>query len=503
MRYRLAIFLMIGICSTPQAQQPQNPETLVERSQADARAVLDRAVEAIGGADALRSIESVRLRLEGETWPRLQMTTASPPFEAGTLRETLLLDLENERLLLEQNGDGFGFENHNTVVIESGEGTNYDHRARIATPIPAAQSSQQQFVQYHRRLPHLLLRQALDRANTLRHLGQDSFEGKPHDVITFVMADTQQVALYADASTALVSKYELIFTDPLTGDDASEILFGDYTTAGKFRVPQTWMNRLAGETSGRFKLKVEINPAITDQSFEVVADGYANVQPLPDNLPENVEKLADGVFVIQNVAGQNQNTLAVAFEDYVLAVEAPGSSAGTEEVIERIKEAIPGKPIRYIAMTHHHGDHIGGLRSFIAEGATVITTEGNRRVVEAMASAPQNDRLAKNPQAPEMLFIEGGKRTISDGSRTVELIDIGPNPHAKEMVIAYLPEERIVFQGDLFIVPNNDAPAGPPQAGTMHFAQRVKDLGLDVDRIASVHGRTATIDEFAAATKGI
>jgi glyoxylase-like metal-dependent hydrolase (beta-lactamase superfamily II) len=502
MRYRLAILLMIGICSTPQAQQPQNPETLVERSQADARAVLDRAVEAIGGADALRSIESVRLRLEGETWPRLQMTTASPPFEAGTLRETLLLDLENERLLLEQNGDGFGFENHNTIVIESGEGTNYDHRARIATPIPAAQSSQQQFVQYHRRLPHLLLRQALDRANTLRHLGQDSFEGKPHDVITFVMADTQQVALYLDASTALVSKYELIFTDPLTGDDASEILFGDYTNAGKFRVPQTWINRLAGETSGRFKLKVEINPAITDQSFEVAADGYADVQPLPDNLPENVEKLADGVFVIQNVAGQNQNTLAVAFEDHVLAVEAPGSSAGTEEVIERIKEAIPGKPIRYVAMTHHHGDHIGGLRSFIAEGATVITTEGNRRVVEAMASAPQNDRLAKNPQAPEMLFIEGGKRTISDGSRTVELIDIGPNPHAKEMVIAYLPKERIVFQGDLFAVPNNDAPAGPPQAGTRHFAQRVKDLGLDVDRIASVHGRTATIDEFAAATKG-
>ena len=58
------------------ADTTANPETLAERSQATARAVLDRAVAAIGGAEALRSIEFVRLRLEGENWPRLQMPTA-------------------------------------------------------------------------------------------------------------------------------------------------------------------------------------------------------------------------------------------------------------------------------------------------------------------------------------------------------------------------------------------------------------------------------------------
>ena len=51
----------------------------------------------------------------------------------------------------------------NTIVIKSGQGANYDNRAHTITPIPVAQSSQQQFVQYNRRLPHLLLRQALDR----------------------------------------------------------------------------------------------------------------------------------------------------------------------------------------------------------------------------------------------------------------------------------------------------------------------------------------------------
>lgn len=492
--------LLLAACAVH--AETNNPETLAERSQATARAVLDRAVTAIGGAEALRSIDVVRLQLTGETYPRLQMPTAAAPFEAGTQQETLLLDLKNNRLRLEQRASGAGFSGDNTIVIKAGQGANYDNRAHTVTPIPVAQSSQQQFVQYNRRLPHLLLRQALERATSLRSLGQDTFEGKLHEVFTFVMADTQQVAVYVDSATNLVSKYELIFVDPFTGDEASEIMFGNYTRAGNFQVPQTWSTRQAGDLTLRAQLKVELNPAVTDQSFDVAADGYARVAPLPDTLDEKIEKLTDGVFVIQNVAGQNQNTLAVEFKDYIVAVEAPGSSDGADEVIARIKTAIPGKPIRYVAMTHHHGDHIGGLRSFIAEGATVITTQGNREVVETMAAAPQLDRLAKNPRKPEFLFIERGKRVLTDGSRKLELLDVGPNPHAREMVIAYLPKERIVFQGDLFFMPANDAPTGPPQATTVSFARKLQELKLGVDRIASVHGRTTTIDELNRAMQG-
>ena len=477
----------------------ENPETLAEKSQSRARDVVDAAVAAIGGVEALQAIETVKLQLEGKTWPRLQMPTPDGPHEGNEFRETLLFDLKNNRLYLDQTVSGAGFEGHTTTVLEAGGGTNYDRRAKTATPIPAAQTTQQQFIQYHRRLPNLILRQALGNALSLRYLGEDQFEGQKHNVVTFVMPDTQQIALYIDAKTNLISKYELLFTDPLTGEEASEIIFSDYTASGNLKIPQKWSWRIAGDKQATYSVKVQFNPAVTDRSFELAEEGFRKVSPAPQTSEANVEKLADGVYVIQNVAGNNQNTLAVAFEDYILVVEAPGSSAGADAVIARIKETIPGKPIRYIAMTHHHGDHIGGLRSFIAEGAQVVTTAGNKGVVKRMAVAPQKDRLARSPRKPEFALIENGKRVFSDGRQTVELIDIGPHPHAREMVIAYLPKQKIVFQGDLFFVPNNDAPFGPPQASTLAFAEALRKRGLEVERIASVHGRTATIAQFEQA----
>lgn len=491
---------LLALALLPLLAWADNPETLTERSNTKARGVLDAAVAAMGGAEAIQNVKTLQLTLEGETWPRLQMPTPQAPFQSGRSREVLLLDMANSRLKLQTSTRGNGFEGSNTVVLKRGEGTNYDHRARAATAIPAAQASQQQFVQYQRRLPNLILRQALDRATSLRYLGEETFNDAPHDVVTFAMPDAQQVALYVDAKTHLISKYDLVFVDPLTGDEASEVLFSDYTDSGGIQVPRRWEFRQAGETASRFAVQVEINPAVSDASFEVAAEGYARAQPVPAELPQRVEQLGEGVYVIHNGAGQNQNTLAVAFDDFVLAVEAPGSSAGAENVIRRIKETIPDKPIRYIAMTHHHGDHIGGLRGFIAEGATVVTTPSNRGVVENMARAPQNDRLARAPRTPEFLFVEKGRRVISDGRQTVELLDVGPHPHAREMLVAYLPRQKLLFQGDLFAMPNNDAPLGPPQESSLAFARFLKDKKLKVDKIASVHGRSVTIEEFVQAT---
>ncbi len=161
----------------------------------------------------------------------------------------------------------------------------------------------------------------------------------------------------------------------------------------------------------------------------------------------------------------------------------------------RTKETIPNKPIRYVAVTHHHNDHSGGVRAFMAEKATLVTTAGNRKLFTELGSANHSDVLGKTPPPPSIEVLEGKKRVFKGGDQVVELIDIGPNPHADEMVIAYLPKQKILFQGDLFGPPES-GPVGKAQAGTIHLAKKIHELGLQVDQVIGVHGRASTLAEL-------
>ncbi|MGQ0542170.1 MAG: hypothetical protein ACT4O9_10040 [Blastocatellia bacterium] len=94
--------------------------------------------------------------------------------------------------------------------------------------------------------------------------------------------------------------------------------------------------------------------------------------------------------------------------------------------------------------------------------------------------------------------IAGGKRRLTDGTTTVELIDIGSGPHAEEMLVAYFPNERLIFQGDLLNRPNNgDQPTANDTSA--HFLNWIDKQGLAVERIIPVHGPSTIMDEFRKA----
>ena len=103
-------------------------------------------------------------------------------------------------------------------------------------------------------------------------------------------------------------------------------------------------------------------------------------------------QLAPGVILL---AGGSHNGVAVEFKNFVTVIEGPLSNQRTNAVVAEVHKLFPSKPIRYLVNTHNHFDHLGGVRGFVAEGATVITDDRNRNFYQRIVLAPN-----RGPSSP-------------------------------------------------------------------------------------------------------
>jgi len=96
----------------------------------------------------------------------------------------------------------------------------------------------------------------------------------------------------------------------------------------------------------------------------------------------------------------------------------------------------------------------------------------------------------------------GDKGVLNDGERTIELHLLKGYEHTGDMLVLYLPKEKLLAEPDAF--------TPPPQAGTplvrtaIPYAKALYDniqrLKLDVQVIAPLHGnRTSDVAELAKA----
>ena len=129
---------------------------------------------------------------------------------------------------------------------------------------------------------------------------------------------------------------------------------------------------------------ITLNTHPPDSLF-ALPETYAKVEPPPGG--PVVKKLADDVYALLG----SYNSLFVVFNDYVLVVEAGANNRYSAASIAEIKKVVPNKPIRYLVSTHFHFDHLGGVRSYVAEGSTIVTTPSAKSVIERAVSATHAD----------------------------------------------------------------------------------------------------------------
>lgn len=167
--------------------------------------------------------------------------------------------------------------------------------------------------------------------------------------------------------------------------------------------------------------------------------------------PLALQELADGVFMIDLEAHETR-TLIIEFSDHLVALETSLTVTSSEQVIALLTRRWPTKPVRYVAFSHHHPHYTGGLRAYIAAGATVITpleTAAFVRELSERAFTLAPDSLARSPRACSIETYDD-TFVIEDKVQRVEIYNLGEgSKHTKAYSVFYLPRQRILFEGDL------------------------------------------------------
>ena len=491
MRKSFAILITLLVVASSALAQ-----SLTTDSFSKAKAAVDRSVAAYGGREELNAISNVSLRISGESVHRNQSRRPGDMDRTEYTAE-LLFDLKTLRARQTQKGHyPGGFNWHNGFVIDAnGSRTGFDLIRKTSTP--PNQITAAIFKANTRWLPQLVLLNVLERAQSLRYAGKADYEKRPHEVVDYVTNDAVRLTLYIDQETGLLSKFETLITDPFAGDSILETRFTGQRKVGKYIVPARRVSVLNGEVTNDFGLaEVAFNVELTPERFKVPEGLRAVTFPAPTPVTKHAEK------IYTTMAG-GYNVLFVDFNDYIFVMETPGNDRVSLQAIEQIKKTIPNKPIKYVAVTHHHDDHAGGIRTYIAEGATLIIAPGEEaffKKVSAVRFSADPDTLTRNPKEPKFEPVQGGKRVLTDGTTTVEIYDIGKGPHAEEMLVAYFPDHKFIYQGDLLNRPSNGDHAIANDTSA-HFLNWIESKKLPVEMTIPVHGPPTTIADFRKAVE--
>lgn len=290
----------------------------------------------------------------------------------------------------------------------------------------------------------------------------------------------------------LVTKVETRRADAVLGDADMVATFSGYRKYDQIRFPTRVVVSEGGFTSWELAVEKVIPNAPLDMPVPEIVQAATIESPTI-----LTTKLGDGLWFL---GGSSHHSLVVEFQDYVAIVEAPQNEERSLAVMAEAGRLVPGKPIKYVLTTHHHFDHIGGLRTYAAKGMTVITHQANVAFFQRALAAPatiEPDLQAKRRTPPHVEGVSD-KYVLTDGKQTIEVYATNGDSHTNEYTLIYLPKQRVLVEADAFSPgPVDTPPPASPEPDAVKLDAEIQRLQLPVRTIAPIHGRgPVALDEL-------
>jgi glyoxylase-like metal-dependent hydrolase (beta-lactamase superfamily II) len=158
--------------------------------------------------------------------------------------------------------------------------------------------------------------------------------------------------------------------------------------------------------------------------------------------PISVKPLNENVYWVQGGAGANAGFIVGT--NGVIVIDAKMTPESGKEMLAEIAKITP-KPVTHVILTHSDMDHVNGLAGF-PKGLTIIAQENCRKEMEESENGPSRQFAAPRDYLPTQTVAKNESITI-DGVH-LRLLYFGP-AHTSGDLIIYLPDQRIVFTGDI------------------------------------------------------